>query len=59
MMEKQGIVAPEVTPPENADTAKAASNITRTCETGRQDAIRELDSDFRKSAAEATRKSLQ
>lgn len=59
MMEKQGIVAPEVTPPENADTAKVASNITQPCEKGRQEAIHALDSDFRKSAAEATRKSLQ
>lgn len=59
MMEKQGIVAPEVTPPENADPAKAASTSSRACEKGRQDAIRELDSDFRKSAAEATRQSLQ
>ena len=59
MMEKQGIVAPEVTPPENADTAKVAANITRTCEKGRQEAIQELDSDFRKAAAEATKKSLQ
>lgn len=59
MMEKQGIVAPEVTPPENDDTAKVASHFTQPCEKGRQAAIRELDSDFRKSAAEATRKSLQ
>lgn len=54
MMEKQGIVAPEITPPENADTAKVAS-----VEKGRQEAIRELDSDFRKAASEATRKSLR
>ena len=59
MMEKQGIVAPEVTPPENADTAKAAAHFTPPCEKGRQAAIRDLDGDFRKSAAEATRKSLQ
>ena len=59
MMEKQGIVAPEVTPPENDDTAKVAAQFTQPCESGRKNVIQALDNDFRKSAAEATKKSLQ
>ena len=61
MMEKQGIVAPEVTPPENDDTAKVAAHVTRMHVPNEAElqAIRELDGDFRKAAAEATRKSLQ
>jgi hypothetical protein len=59
MMEKQGIVAPEVTPPEKDDTAKTAAHLSRPNAEGRNASIRELDNDFRKSAAEATRKSLQ
>ena len=59
MMEKQGIVAPEVTPPEQGGVpahVKRAENQTH-----RRDGeeIEKLDADFRKSAAEATRKSLR
>lgn len=61
MMEKQGIVAPHVTPPEDGDTAKTATHITGTREIPEAElqAIRELDGDFRKAAAEATKKSLR
>jgi hypothetical protein len=61
MMEKQGIVAPHVTPPEDGDTAKTAAQITQVCEKPEVElqAIRELDGDFRKAAAEATTKSLR
>jgi hypothetical protein len=61
MMEKQGIVAPHVTPAEDGDTAKTAAQIKRSCETPEAElqAIRELDGDFRKAAAEATKKSLR
>lgn len=60
-MEKQGIVAPHVTPPEDGDTAKVAARIKRSCENTAAElqAIRELDGDFRKAAAEATKKSLR
>jgi hypothetical protein len=60
-MEKQGIIAPHTTPPEDGDTAKTAASITQPCETteaGRE-IVRQLDSDFRKAAAEATKKSLR
>lgn len=64
-MEKHGAIEPGVTPPEHADTQA----VTRNCErsptskeaTFRADAAtqaKELDNDFRKNAAEATRKSL-
>lgn len=61
MMEKQGIVAPHVTPSEDGDTAKTAAIIKRTRENPEAElqAIRELDGDFRKAAAEATKKSLR
>lgn len=64
MMEKQGIVAPHVTPPETGDTApaiQAAPQIKRSCDNPEAEltAIRELDGDFRKAAAEATRQSLR
>jgi hypothetical protein len=61
MMEKQGIVAPHVTPPEEGDTANTAAQIKRSCENPTTDlqSVRELDADFRKAAAEATRKSLR
>lgn len=61
MMEKQGIVAPRVTPPEKGDTAKTAAQIKRSCADSDAElqAIRELDGDFRKIAAEATKKSLR
>jgi hypothetical protein len=61
MMEKQGIVTPSVTPPETGDTAQTAAQIKRACETPAAElqAIRELDGDFRKHAAEATKKSLR
>ena len=60
MMEKHGAIQPGVTPPEKADTAagvdKAAAIKPAVCDSPR--AIDALDSDFRKTAAEATRKSL-
>lgn len=60
-MEKRGVIAPEVTPPEHADTAASAekSEAVKSAEENRLKAIRELDGDFRKAASEATRKSLR
>lgn len=61
MMEKQGIVAPHVTPPEDGDAAKTAAHVKRPGSSPESElqAIRDLDGDFRKAAAEATRKSLR
>lgn len=61
MMEKHGVIAPQVTPPETGDTARPAANIKQSCDNSAAElrAIRELDGDFRKIAAEATRKSLR
>ena len=61
MMEKQGIVAPDVTPPKEGDTAKNAAQIKQSCANPEAElqAIRELDGDFRKLAAEATKKALR
>jgi hypothetical protein len=59
-MEKHGAIQPGVTPPEQADTASVAdkAGAVKTAARDRSDAIEALDSDFRKAAAEATRKSL-
>lgn len=61
MMEKQGIIAPHITPPEDGDTAKTAASVTHSCETteAARETVCQLDSDFRKAAAEATKKSLR
>jgi hypothetical protein len=60
-MEKRGEIKPGITPPENDDTA-ATVNSGQPIKLAEEDslrAIRELDGDFRKCAAEATRKSLR
>lgn len=57
-MEKRGIVKPGHTPPEHDDPA---AKITEPCEktAARElDAIRRLDGDFRKVAADRVRKAL-
>jgi hypothetical protein len=61
MMEKQGIIAPHVTPAVDGEPAPAPAQIKRSCATPEAElqTIRELDGDFRKAAAEATRKSLR
>lgn len=61
MMEKQGIIAPHITPPEDGDTAKKAASITHPRDTieAARETVRQLDNDFRKAAAEATKKSLR
>ena len=56
-MEKHGEIKPGVTPPENQDAAN--KNPVKMAEEDNLRVIRELDGDFRKCAAEATRKSLQ
>ena len=61
-MEKHGEIKPGTTPAENQDTAKPVgdrSKAIKMAEDDRLKAIRELDGDFRKCAAEATRKSLR
>lgn len=61
-MEKHGEVKPGITPPENQDTASPAVDrfeAIKMAEDDRLKAIKELDGDFRKCAAEATRKSLR
>lgn len=61
-MEKNGEIRPGITPRENQDTAKPVGDRPepiKMAEDDRLKAIRELDGDFRKCAAEATRKSLR
>lgn len=59
-MEKHGAIQPGVTPPEQADTAPVAdrADAIKTAARDKVESIDALDSDFRKAAAEATRKSL-
>lgn len=59
-MEKHGAIQPGVTPPENEDTASVVDRpqAIKTAADDSAQAIDVLDNDFRKAAADATRKSL-
>ena len=60
-MEKRGIIDPGHTPPEKDDTTTRMSKSTDALEKAAEselDAIRRLDGDFRKVAAERARKAL-
>lgn len=59
-MEKHGAIQPGVTPPENEDTVHVVDRhqAVKTAANDSSKAIAALDNDFRKAAAEATRKSL-
>ncbi len=60
-MEKQGVIAPDITPPEHADTLQQADSAKaiKIAAAASPVVIEKLDGDFRKAAAEATRKSLR
>lgn len=60
-MEKRGVINPGLTPPEHDDTSILRPKITEACEKKAEpdlDAIRRLDGDFRKLAADQARKAL-
>lgn len=60
-MEKRGVIKPGRTPPEHEPPANPAANFTASCEKTAEselDAIRRLDGDFRKTAAERAKKAL-
>lgn len=60
-MEKRGVIGPAVTPPEHGDTVKIAVVRAESCEKSaiaELAAIRELDGDFRKLAADTAKKAL-
>jgi hypothetical protein len=59
MMEKKGIVAPEVTPPEDGGAPAQIKRAENQTHRRNAEEIEKLDADFRKTAAEATRKSLR
>jgi hypothetical protein len=60
-MEKRGVIAPDVTPPEHTDTLRQADSAKaiKIAAADSPAVIEALDGDFRKTAAEATRKSLR
>lgn len=60
-MEKRGVIEPGLTPPEHEDAVFSGANITAPCEKQAEnelDAIRRLDGDFRKLAADRAKKAL-
>ena len=60
-MEKRGIISPQLTPQETGDAAQTVARVKNGAASSAEErkAIQELDGDFRKQAAEATRKSLR
>lgn len=60
-MEKRGVISPGLTPPEHDDTAtrkKQTAAVNEKRAVKELDAIRELDGDFRKLAADRAKKAL-
>lgn len=60
-MEKRGVIEPGRTPPEHENTAPAKANKTAACEkkaAAELEAIRQLDGDFRRLAADRAKKAL-
>jgi hypothetical protein len=60
-MEKRGVIKPGQTPPEHDSPAVPVVNFTDHCEKTAEselDAIRRLDGDFRKEAADQAKKAL-
>jgi hypothetical protein len=60
-MEKRGVIESGRTPPEHDPQATPAANFTEQCEKEAEsslDAIRRLDGDFRKEAADRAKKAL-
>jgi hypothetical protein len=60
-MEKHGAIEPGVTPPEHEDTRAVTTSKQAAARDSARNTVAQaaaLDNDFRKNAAEATRKSL-